>query len=468
MIGPRDIEERVREWGLREDIVEKDYVLGWLLAAIAGHPRLGETWIFKGGTCLKKCYFETYRFSEDLDFTVVRDGPETPEELLPVFQEIAAWVYRESGIDVPADSIRFETYRNPRGNPSTRGSIAYRGPLPRAQRGDLPRIRLDVTSDEILVRSGIKRAIAHPYPDTLSGDGSVLAYDQVEIFAEKIRALADRQRPRDLYDVLNLFWRSQKPSPGDVRAALEAKCRFKGIPLPSIEFINRANGRAELEADWEHMLAHQVADLPPLSHYLEELPKLFSWLEETAIPPELVSVPVFAEEEPSWAPPPTMATWGVGIPLEKIRYAGANRLCIELGYQGSIRTVEPYSLRRTRDGTLLLHAIRIDNREHRSYRIDRVTSVRVTDRPFTPVYTVEFSPTGPIAALPSAPRITTARFGHRRPTQRNSGITYLIECPACGRRFRRAELDTTLRPHKDKNGWSCGGQMGYLVDSRYN
>lgn len=26
--------------------------------------------MFKGGTCLKKCYFETYRFSEDLDFTL--------------------------------------------------------------------------------------------------------------------------------------------------------------------------------------------------------------------------------------------------------------------------------------------------------------------------------------------------------------------------------------------------------------
>lgn len=29
-----------------------------------------ESWVFKGGTCLKKCYFETYHFSEDLDFTL--------------------------------------------------------------------------------------------------------------------------------------------------------------------------------------------------------------------------------------------------------------------------------------------------------------------------------------------------------------------------------------------------------------
>jgi predicted nucleotidyltransferase component of viral defense system len=30
-----------------------------------------QNFIFKGGTCLKKCYFEDYRFSEDLDFTLL-------------------------------------------------------------------------------------------------------------------------------------------------------------------------------------------------------------------------------------------------------------------------------------------------------------------------------------------------------------------------------------------------------------
>jgi predicted nucleotidyltransferase component of viral defense system len=62
--------ERVREWGLREDVVEKDYVIGWLLWGIGSNPAFSTSWAFKGGTCLKKCYLETYRFSEDLDFTV--------------------------------------------------------------------------------------------------------------------------------------------------------------------------------------------------------------------------------------------------------------------------------------------------------------------------------------------------------------------------------------------------------------
>lgn len=74
MIDRGELLEVAGDIGLRPDVVEKDYVLGWLLAGISAHPSLGNTWVFKGGTCLKKCYFETYRFSEDLDFTVENEA----------------------------------------------------------------------------------------------------------------------------------------------------------------------------------------------------------------------------------------------------------------------------------------------------------------------------------------------------------------------------------------------------------
>ena len=52
-----------REFGLNANVIEKDYVIGWMLAGISNHPELVSSWVFKGGTTLKKCYFETYRFS---------------------------------------------------------------------------------------------------------------------------------------------------------------------------------------------------------------------------------------------------------------------------------------------------------------------------------------------------------------------------------------------------------------------
>jgi hypothetical protein len=73
VIDRREISALARELSLDLHVVEKDYVLGWLLAGIAANPEISKTWVFKGGTCLKKCYFETYRFSEDLDFTVTEE-----------------------------------------------------------------------------------------------------------------------------------------------------------------------------------------------------------------------------------------------------------------------------------------------------------------------------------------------------------------------------------------------------------
>ncbi len=81
MIDHSDILARADEWDLREDVVEKDYVLGWMLWGIGVHTRLHSEWVFKGGTCLKKCFFETFRFSEDLDFTVTEGNSITAEEV---------------------------------------------------------------------------------------------------------------------------------------------------------------------------------------------------------------------------------------------------------------------------------------------------------------------------------------------------------------------------------------------------
>src|SRR5258706_16036979 len=113
------------------------------------------------------------------------------------------------------------------------------------------------------------------------------------------------------------------------------------------------------------MLAHQLPSLPPLADFWSELPGLFAWLAGAPAEAELpvVAATTGEEIEPSWSPSPTIATWGVGVPLEALRFAAANHLCVELGYQRSKRVIEPYSLRRSRDGKLLLYAVKADTRE---------------------------------------------------------------------------------------------------------
>ena len=488
MIDRQEILEFAREVGLDSNVIEKDYVLGWMLSGIGQHPRTRETWVFKGGTCLKKCFFETYRFSEDLDFTLL-DGSHVSEPFLrETFAEIAQWIYDESGIELPDTARSFEIYSNPRGKNSAQGRVGYRGPLQR--QGDFPRVRLDLTDDERLVRSGERRRVHHPYTDEPEGGIHVLAYCFEEVFAEKLRALAERQRPRDLYDVVHLHRRESGADRAAVRDVLRAKCEFKGIAMPTFEALRASPQHAELRADWEQMLAHQLPELPPFDSFWSEVPAVFAWLEretERAKPP--VMGPGRFEIDPAWRAPAMASSWraqGISAPLEIIRFAAANRLCVELEYRDEegrrgTRTIEPYSLRRTSAGDLLLYAVRSEDGQDRSYRVDRILGARATQRTFMPRYEVELSATGPIHA-PAVTRAASARiaspFAYKRQTTRRPRTAtrrsrplgqarYVFECTYCKKKFERSQYDSTLNPHKTKDGYPCPSRTGYYVTTKY-
>jgi len=422
LIDKREIIEFSHEFSLSPDVVEKDYTLGWVLAGIANHPALGSQWVFKGGTCLKKCYFETYRFSEDLDFTLSDYEQLDKGFLADALGEISDWVYESSGVELPRGDIRIEIFRNPRGNISAQGRISYRGPLQR--RGNLPRIKLDLTADEILVMEPVARDVYHPYADRPEDPIRVHCYSFEETFAEKIRALAERGRPRDLYDVVNIFRHDElRPDPATVLDVLKKKCSFKEIAVPDKELFENEPLRDELVADWESMLGHQLPALPPFEKYWSEIAAVFDWLYgriEKAVLPEARVVQESNLDE-TWRPPSMASAWHTAIPLEPVRFAAANRLCVELTYGGTSRIIEPYSLRRTRDGNILLFAVKHHTGELRAYRVDRIQNARITQESFNPRYRVELTPAGPLFApettkRPSLPGSATSRrrSGRRR------------------------------------------------------
>jgi len=69
------LQEARKRLGIPWDVLERDYLLSWVLAGIGQVASLRDTLVFKGGTALKKCYFGDYRFSEDLDFSTVGSPP---------------------------------------------------------------------------------------------------------------------------------------------------------------------------------------------------------------------------------------------------------------------------------------------------------------------------------------------------------------------------------------------------------
>jgi predicted nucleotidyltransferase component of viral defense system len=378
------------EWGLRDDVIEKDFVLGWLLAAIASEPRLADSWVFKGGTCLRKCYYETYRFSEDLDFTVIDGGPETAEELVPILETVANWLRYRSGIEIEVTPGDIRRSRNRRGNPTTVVRVAFRGP--RNPPG-LPKVKIDLTSDEVLATPVAKRSILHPYSDSADLNAHVTAYSIGELLAEKIRALVERCRPRDLYDVINVYRHPELVTdPRAVRDALLSKCAHAGVAVPDAATILASPFRDELDGEWANMLAHQLPHLPPVAEYWAAVEAVFEWLEGAPVA-VLPRAETRQRLDRDWKPPRSMATWD-GRPLDLIRYAGSNRLKVEIDYRAADgrwgwRRVEPYSFRMTQDGHVILFVVN-DYGELRSYRTDRIAGVRVTNDVFTPTYIVEF------------------------------------------------------------------------------
>ncbi|MFQ5720013.1 MAG: nucleotidyl transferase AbiEii/AbiGii toxin family protein [Acidobacteriota bacterium] len=286
MISKDEILERARVLSLQPSVVEKDYVLGWLLQEIGRHPEISEDWVFKGGTCLKKIHVETYRFSEDLDFTLLDPTHLDPTFLEHVFREIAETLYEHVGIDIPVDRLRFDLYENLRGGkPAVQGRVYYRGPLGIPV---MPRIKLDLTADEIVVETPTRLVVAHDYSDQLPDGMTVLCYDYVEVFAEKVRALGERGRARDLYDVVHLF---RRPEADDhvarVRSVLRQKCTFKALTEPTLDAVTPR--REEIRAQWVHMLGSQLPELPPFEMFWDALATFFGWLDTPEITPPSVA-----------------------------------------------------------------------------------------------------------------------------------------------------------------------------------
>lgn len=401
MITKQEILERAKEWNLRPEVVEKDYVLGWILAASSSHPVVRESWVLKGGTCVKKCFFETYRFSEDLDYTLLPDAPYDEESIVSTLRELAELTENLSGIRFSQDQFNVKLRRDKFGRATFEGRLGYQGPL--AVPG-WPRILFDITRHEPVILATARRAVLHPYSDSLPRDIGVQTYSFEELLAEKTRALFERTRPRDLYDVAYILDNIENPLNSEVvRTTFREKCRIKEFEAPTAaEIVARVRSSQELRVDWDDMLSHQLPYVAPADGAVERLERALSWLvvESTAqivgSSSRLASAPVPARQGEIVAP----ATVRGGI-TEQLRFAGANRLLLGFNYHGKPRTVEPYSLRWAEStGNLNLYAWEISAGQIKCFTTSKMSNVHIVQQTFTPRYHVELGSGAAVAHTP--------------------------------------------------------------------
>ena len=385
MIDKVEIKEFASKMGLRTDIIEKDYVLGWLLAGISAHKELSESWIFKGGTCLKKCHFETYRLSEDLDWTVLNTKHINKRFLVNAFKDISDWIYQKSRIELPKDLISFKFHKNKKGLILVRGKIGFKGPL--LKKVNLPKIQLDLTADEILVSQPIKMRVRHPYTDDPEEGISVFCYSYPEIFAEKTRALAERARPRDLYDIIYLFRNRVFLSDHKLLlSVLKKKCNYKKMNTPEFESIKNHPKIDELKSEWKNMLEHQLPVLPPLENFWKELLLFFNWLNSGKAEKPLRKI---TTAQKIWRPGETKNVYSTNFIIEKIKFSAINRICVNLDCQREFSIVEPYSFRKTKAGDILLYSCYHETGKIGVFKVQNIQSVEATKTAFSPRYAME-------------------------------------------------------------------------------
>ena len=257
MIRDAEIRRLAGAAGVEPRIVELDYALGWALRGIAGDEYLSGRLVFKGGTCLRKCYFPDYRFSEDLDFTAAKrfGWRELEEAVARAF----ATASELSGIDFAAHEPRVRIVEEEYGRETLRLIHYWLGPHTTA--GSPPGIRLDITRDEVLAFEPVLRTVIHPFSD--SEDLALFrirCYSLEEVMAEKIRAVLGQRIfavSRDLFDIFSLLDQVDEQR---LLEGLPKKLDARGIGVGGMGPELLTGRREEYRADWERNLLHL---LPP-------------------------------------------------------------------------------------------------------------------------------------------------------------------------------------------------------------
>ena len=281
MIPRKEIERKAKEYNVSRSTIDKDWVLSHFIDAIFSVEKCKRKLIFKGGTCLRKCYFENFRFSEDLDFTSVDSEFELDESLLGEIIEIVA-----ERTEIP---LHLERLTQLKFNDIPTGFAAIvkfwgadhskNQALPDSKRWTSS-IKIEIIQYEKMIFPTIMCPVFHEYSDSHSLIvDNIPCYDLREVMSEKIRALIQRSytAPRDYYDIWYLAKNVDDFDWQSIVSAFHKKMKFKNLEFTGLnQLINSENDKM-IQAAWVNSLEHQInqKSLPNYSTVKEDLTKLF-------------------------------------------------------------------------------------------------------------------------------------------------------------------------------------------------
>ena len=244
----------IAAWGITHpwataDQVEQDLLLSRAICAIAADPYLGQELLFRGGTALHKLHLpQSLRYSEDLDY--VRTTAGGIGQLTGALLDLG----RDLGF-----GVKSKITEHPKVYWRTTG-----------QAGNLLRIKVEVNTHERSPALPIIRLpfeVASPW---WTGTVKVPTFQLPELIATKTRALYQRSKGRDLFDM----WLALTHTTLDPVQVLEAFGPYRPAGYTSKSAI--ANLEAKLvDPDFCHDL-DELAAQPPIPYDADSAAKLIT------------------------------------------------------------------------------------------------------------------------------------------------------------------------------------------------
>lgn len=264
--------------GITFETIQQDYLLSWLLSGLYEHPSLKEQLIFKGGTALKKCYFGNYRFSEDLDFSVISSIPKKEKLFTAVIESCK--IAEEKMNEFADVRLIVERYEEKDVHPFEQEAFKVRAQFP-WHREPLTSAKIEITMQESILFPPVTKKMIHPYDEQI--DTPIQLYSLEEIVLEKLRAILqktkklheegrDRSRTRDYYDLWRIFTTFESSLYfDDFSGLLQKKCDLKNVHFVGAESFFDPVMMETVKRTWKQWLGNLVSDLPECSLVIDGL-----------------------------------------------------------------------------------------------------------------------------------------------------------------------------------------------------
>jgi predicted nucleotidyltransferase component of viral defense system len=161
--------------------LEQDLVISRALVDLYNHPVIKRELALRGGTALQKCFFsKATRYSEDLDFVQIRQAPIGPV-LDAVREALDDWLDKPNVKIAHGRATLFYSFESSRS-----GLIRFKIEINTREHYNF----LDLTRKKFVVNS--------PW---YIGVCEILTYQLEELLGTKMRALFQRKKGRDLFDL---------------------------------------------------------------------------------------------------------------------------------------------------------------------------------------------------------------------------------------------------------------------------